>query len=178
MSFPDFFSEFDIIEYYDNNLSDPKKAYAIAKLSKYYTNQQIRSSLAIKTASTVSYYKRAGLVLSLDELTLWDRNTHKITLGHVRAILNYNLSKRDRILRDILAKGLSVRRVEAIAKQVPSSTNADIEKYAAQMSECLGCSVNIDYNPNKQSGVLSVSFFSLDDLTDKAESLGYTPESH
>ena len=178
MSFPILLSEFDIINYYEQDFSDPKKSYAIAELSQYYTNHQIRTALNIRTASSVSYYKRAGLVLSIDELELWERNSHKITLGHIRAILNYNAVKRDSILRDILSKGLSVRQVEAIAKHSHSSTNSDIEKYASEMSEHLGCSVDITYNPNKQTGVLSVSFFSLDDLTDKAEKLGYHQDSY
>ncbi len=178
MSFPILYSEFDIIEYYDHNLSDPQKAYAIAELSKFYTNQQIRTKLEIRAASTVSYFKRAGSVLSIDELELWNRNTQRITLGHIRAILNYQPSQRDTILRDILAKGLSVRQVESIGKQAPYSTNSDIEKYALDMSEQLGCTVNISYNPNKQSGVLSISYFSLDDLADKANKLGYNPEDN
>ena len=117
MSLPDFFDEFDATEYYSDDLSDAHKAFTVAFLSSHYSNKQIRYSLNIKNNYTVSHLKAVGLKLTENELELWHQNQDKISLGHVRAITKYDAVKRDSILRDILAKGHSVRYVESLEKQ-------------------------------------------------------------
>lgn len=177
MSLPILLDEFDAIQYYRDELSDAHKAFTIAYLSKYYSNKQIRDALKIKNNYTVSQFKTAGLKLTEAELELWDKNSNQISLGHIRAIVKYDESERDSILRDILSKKLSVRHVESLAKK-KEENNADLERYEREMALQLGYAIKINYDPNKKVGSLTLPFYSYENLEDIADKLGYKSDDY
>jgi ParB family chromosome partitioning protein len=172
MTLPDFFDEFDAIEYYSDDLSDAHKAFTVAFLSNNYSNKQIRYSLNIKNNYTVSHLKSVGLKLTENELELWHQNSDKISLGHVRALVKYDAARRDSILRNILVKGHSVRYVESLEKQTQKK-DPNVEKYERDMGDQLGCKIDIKYDPNKKIGSLTLPFYSYEDLENIAIKLGY-----
>jgi hypothetical protein len=177
MSLPILLDEFDAIEYFNNELSDAHKAYTIAYLSKYYSNKQIRDALKIKNNYTVSQFKTAGLKLTDEELELWDKNSNRISLGHIRAIVKYKEPERDTILRDILSKKLSVRHVESLTK-TKEENSADIERYEREMALQLGYAIKIKYDPNKKVGSMTLPFYSYENLEDIADKLGYKSDEY
>ncbi|ODS23553.1 transcriptional regulator [Candidatus Endobugula sertula] len=166
----------EAIRYYQEteSISDAEKAYVVRLLSlEGYQNKRIRDVLGIEKVYAVTHLKRAGLALSDDELTLWLNNPKKITLGHVRAAAKLPQPKRETLLRDILAKKISVHECELIAKGQSEEKDVDVKRYAEDMENQLGRPINIRYNPAKCSGSVTLQFFGLDDLDDVSESLGY-----
>lgn len=171
----------EAIEFYcDNpNTTDAVRAYIVGLLKKEnYSNPQIRRVLAIKKVYTVTHLSRVGLSLSVSELTLWHNNPHRITLGHVRAVSQLSPSKREKLLRNQLAKKLSVRQFERIAKNEEPSQDADIERYQEMMGNVLGKPIKIRYDTNARSGDLTIRYFGLDDLDSLSKALGFDPKVH
>ncbi len=166
----------EAIRYYHETarISDAEKAYVIRILSQEgYQNKRIRDVLTIAKVYTVTHLKRVGTVLSEDELELWLNNPQKITLGHVRAVAKLPQPKRETLLRELLAKKISVHECEVIAKGQSEEKDVDVKRYAQDMEDQLGRPVSIRYNPAKCSGSLTLQFFGLDDLDDVSGLLGY-----
>jgi len=159
------------------SLTDAAKAYAIGLISNDgYSNSEIREALEIDKVYAVTHLKRAGTQLSLDELELWHNNPSKNTLGHVRAIAKLNREKREPLLRNLLANKCSVAEYEAIGRGRETDKDVDIKRFEQLMSERLGRDIKIQYNKGKQYGRITLGFFTLDDLDDITEKLGYSPE--
>lgn len=157
--------------------TDAAKAYAIGVMSNDgYSNTEIREALEIDKVYTVTHFKRAGTLLSIDELDLWHKNPGRITLGHVRAIAKLKREKREALLRDLLSKKHSVAEYEAIGRGQEKSKDADIKRFEQLMSEALGRDIKIQYNKAKQYGRITLGFFTLNDLDEIAEKLGFLPE--
>lgn len=94
----------------------------------------------------------------------------KISAGHARVLVP--LDNAEDIARDIVAKGLSVRQVEALAKKPrqpkiaqPSKSNKDPDTIALEndLSAALGLRVSIQHGQGEQ-GELRVKYKNLDDL--------------
>jgi ParB family chromosome partitioning protein len=97
-----------------------------------------------------------------------------ITAGHGRALLSVNNeAARERLLAEILQKGLSVREVETraaalnkagAAKAKPAATKRDPELNAMEdrFRERLGTKVAI--NGDMRQGSISIEYYSMDDL--------------
>ncbi|HDZ37060.1 MAG TPA: transcriptional regulator [Marinobacter sp.] len=155
------------------NLTDAQKAHLIGFLSdEGLRNSEIREALDIDRPYTVSHLKRAAR-LSENELTLWHNNPTKITLGHVRAIANFPEARRTKMLRDLLARRIPVHEYESIARGEASEIDVDIKRFQESVSEQTGHPISIRYNSRKRSGSISIQFFSLGELEDIAEQLGY-----
>ena len=101
-------------------------------------------------------------------------NAGKLSAGHARALINQ--PDPEAVARDIVAKGLNVRQVEALgqekaaaagkaittrARSVKDSDTIALEK---RLSDALGLVVNIDHRG--QGGVLQVRYRNLDQLDD------------
>lgn len=65
-------------------------------------------------------------------------NPSQITLGHVRAIEKLPRSTREPLLRELLAKKISVHQYEMIAQGRREESSADIKIYAQGMEDQLG----------------------------------------
>ncbi|MET0670053.1 MAG: ParB/RepB/Spo0J family partition protein [Xanthobacteraceae bacterium] len=101
-------------------------------------------------------------------------NAGKLSAGHARALINQ--PDPEAVARDIVAKGLNVRQVEALgqekaaaagkavttrARSVKDSDTIALEK---RLSDALGLVVSIDHRG--QGGVLQVRYRNLDQLDD------------
>ena len=117
-------------------------------------------------------------MLSDDELTLWHNNPKRITLGHVRAIAKLSQSKRERLLRGLLAKKTPVRQFEQLAKGEEVNQGTDIKRYELLMGEALGRPIKIQYNASKRTGTVTLRFFNLDDLDVISKAQGFDYGSH
>ena len=99
-----------------------------------------------------------------------------ITMGHARALATADDA--DELAREVIAKGLSVRQTEALAKRVrpgagsdvaPASArragqviNADLEALERQLTDMTGLRVQVSHNGTK--GALTLHYSSLDQL--------------
>lgn len=179
-SLPLILSREDAINYYKStsHITDAEKSYVVRILSEEgLSNKCIRQALNIQKVYTVTHYKRAGTALSDDEIELWMNNPSQITLGHVRAIAKIPRLKREPLLRELLAKKISVHQYEMIAQGKREESNTDVKTYAQGMEDQLGRPVSIQYNAKKCSGTLTLGFYGLEDLDDVGESLGYVLEA-
>ena len=96
----------------------------------------------------------------------------KISEGHLRALLPLPLSEAINALGDILAKGLSVREAEALARKmvrVPGrprvrarGADPDVAGLAAELRAALGTKVEIQRG--RKGGRIAIQFYSDDDF--------------
>ena len=101
-------------------------------------------------------------------------NAGKLSAGHARALINQ--SDPEAVAREIVAKGLNVRQVEALGQEQaaaagkPAKTRARANKPAdtialeRRVSDALGLVVTIDHRGN--GGVLQVRYRTLEQLDD------------
>lgn len=178
--FPLLLDSTEAVSWYLANPSanDALKAYAIGVMSRDgMTNRSIRKALSIDKVYTVTHYKRAGVLLTQEELMLWNKNPVRVTLGHVRAVAKIPRSLREPLLRDLVSgTKLSVADfTDRISGKEPAK-DIDIKRLETSMSEALGRTVQIRYNKNNQTGSLKVSFYQLDDLEDLMVKVGFKLE--
>lgn len=111
------------------------------------------------------------LTLPADVLELLE--TGKLTAGHARALVT--AEDPSALAKQIVARGLSVREAEKLAKQAgrPQSTrkpNATVEKDAdtaaleGDLSGSLGMKVQINHQPGRESGQVTIAYKTLDEL--------------
>lgn len=160
-----------------DDLNDAQKSYIIGFLAKEgKSNAEIRQLLGIQKVYTVTHYKRAGTLLSEEELQLWSRNPIRITLGHIRAVTSLPRAKREALLRGILTSRKSVQELVLIAKGKEPGLDVDIKRFAIEMGESIGRNVAISFDKVKGRGSLTLDFYSLDDLDDLSSKLGYVAQ--
>lgn len=171
----------EAVEYLNNNRCDDAiTAYAIGIMSKEgYSNKMIRDATGIDKVYTVTHYKRAGTMLSEEEILLWHNNPLRITLGHVRVVSKLNRTIRERFLRDLISKKInekpiSVSTLKDLSQGVEPTKNSDIKRLENDMEEATGRSIQIEYNKDKKTGSIKLSFFTLNDLDKLCKMVGYS----
>jgi ParB family chromosome partitioning protein len=132
-----------------------------------------------KNRSTVTNYIR---LLKLPVEVQVAVRDNKITMGHARALINIDDElTQTTILRNIVAKDLSVREVEEIARNLnkqPSAPKenitvqipAEVENYRDQIAGRFNTKVNVSLN-NKGKGNIVISFNSQKQLKNILEEL-------
>ena len=166
----------EAVDYFKNhnNLNDAQISYLVGFLAREgKSNREIRTLLGIPKVYTVTHYKRAGTLLSDDELNLWSKNSGRITLGHVRMVANMPRTEREVLLRGLLAKKKSVLELGRLAKGHRSEVDVDIKLFSIRMSESIGRPVDITFDKQTKKGKLVLGFFSLDDLEALTTLLGF-----
>lgn len=98
----------------------------------------------------------------------------KLTAGHARALITS--SQASTLAEQVVAKGLSVRETEKLAKSPdkPAQPKSDAQPWAQKdadtralendLTTTLGMRVNIDHKPGASAGKVTISYRSLDDL--------------
>jgi ParB family chromosome partitioning protein len=103
----------------------------------------------------------------------------QITMGQVRPLIGHDHA--EALAKMIVAKGLSARQVEALARQPagkarqksrPPEKSADIEALEKQAAEKLGLAFHIDWNEAKNCGKITISCQSLDQMSNLLAQLG------
>lgn len=132
-----------------------------------------------KNRSTVANALR---LLKLPDAVRGDVVGRKLTMGHARALLS--LEDEEDILEareQVLAKGLSVRETEALAKKIKNfgrvakpkvkvENDPELASLAEEMKRALGTQVRII--PKGKGGKVEISYFSAEDLERFLELLG------
>ena len=122
-----------------------------------------------KKRSTIANYMR---LLKLDPIIQTGIRDQFITMGHGRALVNISDSKLQiELYKKIVKKGLSVRGVESLVKNLrdPKTKSSDnylspfINQAAEELKKILGTSVSV--SSNKQGkGILKINFDSQEEL--------------
>lgn len=164
-------SEIAIIENLQREDLNPiESAKAIKNLIQQYSLTQ--DEVADKIGKSRPAVANTLRLLSLPEqiITLVEKN--KLTAGHARALLAIdNPAKQKEIAVAIIEKGLTVRDVENIIKnlnkpktepQKPKEKSLELKDFENKIKRALSTSVSIKGNDNK--GKIVIDYYSVDDL--------------
>ena len=133
-----------------------------------HTQEKLAESLG-KSRSHIANLLR---LLTLPDEVLAYLREGKLTAGHARTLVT--AENPAALARQIIAKGLSVRQAEKLAKGgtekresvsvSKGEKDADTKALELDLSANLGMKVTVDHNAGKASGVLSIAYDSLDQL--------------
>ena len=164
-------SEIAIIENLQREDLNPiESAKAIKNLINQYNLTQ--DEVADKIGKSRPAVANTLRLLTLPEqiITLVEQN--KLTAGHARTLLGIdNAAKQKEIAVAIIEKGLTVRDVENIIKNLnkpkttpakPQEKSLELKDFESKIKRVLSTSVSIKGNDNK--GKIVIDYYSLDDL--------------
>ncbi len=143
-----------------------------------HTQEKLAEALG-KSRSHIANLLR---LLSLPQDVLDLLRDGKLSAGHARALVT--AENPSVLARRIVASGLSVRQAEKLAKgrvdkSDSSSKNkpvkdADTKALEQDLSANIGLKVEIDHHAGKQSGVVRISYETLDELDELCQQLTFT----
>ena len=145
-----------------------------------HTQEKLSEALG-KSRSHIANLMR---LLQLPEDVLKMLKDGELSAGHARALITS--SDPSALARKVVKGGLSVRQTEALAKSAGTSTakpkpakekqskDADTVALEGDLSANLGMKVQIDHKAGGESGKLSISYTSLDDLDELCRILSAT----
>lgn len=161
------------------DLNPMEEAVALKRFQDEFelTQQEVAAAVG-KSRTTVTNLLRL-INLSEEVKTLLEHGD--IEMGHARAILTLGNEQQRELARQVVARGLSVRQTEAMARRLqqeeanpvaPIRVDADIKKLQDNLSDKVGVPVNIQHSA-KGKGRLVFSYNSLDELDGILAHLGY-----
>ena len=151
----------------DLNAIEAARAYKLLMETYDLTQEQLAERLG-KSRSAVANTLRA---LSAPQILQDAVQEGKISEGHLRALLPLPLSDAIRVLGEILAKGMSVREAEALARKMVHPTHRrgrekaddpDLAGVTAELRAALGTKVEI--TKGRKGGKIAIQFYSDDDF--------------
>jgi ParB family chromosome partitioning protein len=132
-----------------------------------YTQENVAEKVGKDRASVANHLRLLKLPLEIQDLL----SDGKISMGHAKVLLGLDDPRAlVALARKIMAKGLSVREVEALLarteKEVPApkkrKADPNLEAVQEDLLRVLGTKVTIDGTPKR--GIIKVFYFSLDEL--------------
>ena len=150
-------------------------------LGDYELTQEELSERVGKNRATIANRVR---LLQLPDMIQTAIADGRLSEGQVRPLVAIKDSGQQlKFFQEIIAKSLNSRQVEELVKnstaekikasgKKSTKTDANIKALAEKLEATLGIRVKIKYNPQKQSGNLSLDYFSLDDLEKILKLLG------
>jgi ParB family chromosome partitioning protein len=153
------------------DLNPMEEAFALKRLQDEFelTQQQVAEAVG-KSRTAVTNALRL-LNLSDEVKTMLEHGD--LEMGHARCLLTLEPEKQRLVARTVVAKSLSVRQTEALAKKVAEQkdveaalkedSNKDILKLQEQLGEKVGVPVHIQHAKNG-SGKLVLKYNNLDEL--------------
>ena len=153
----------------DLNAIETARAYKLLMETYDLTQEQLAERLG-KSRSAVANTLRALQAPQILQDAVQDG---KISEGHLRALLPLPLSDAIRALGDILAKGMSVREAEALARKMVHPTHPrkrarangsdpDLAGVTAELRGALGTKVEI--TRGRKGGRIAIQFYSDEDF--------------
>jgi ParB family chromosome partitioning protein len=154
----------------DLNAIESARAYKLLMETYDLTQEQLAERLG-KSRSAVANTMRA---LQAPQLLQDAVIEGKISEGHLRALASLPLSVALNALADVLAKGMSVRQAEALARKMvrptghstdrrqARSTDPEMRQAAADLRTALG--TKVDITRGRKGGRIAIEFYSSDDF--------------
>src|SRR5712692_2017602 len=153
----------------DLNAIETARAYKLLMETYDLTQEQLAERLG-KSRSAVANTLRA---LQAPQILQDAVQEGKISEGHLRALLPLPLSEAVRALGEILAKGMSVREAEALARKMVHPTHTrrrarakgsdpDLAGVTAELRTALGTKVEI--TRGRKGGRIAIQFYSDEDF--------------
>jgi ParB family transcriptional regulator, chromosome partitioning protein len=159
----------------DLSVIEESQGYQKLLETNRYTQDQL-SDIIGKSRSHIANLLRLLLLPPSVQCLLLER---KITMGQARPLIGHDQA--EALAKMIVAKGLSARQAEALAKQPtgkdgqkskPPEKSADIKALEKQAVDKLGLAFHIDWNEAKDRGKVTIDCQSLDQMTNLLAQLG------
>lgn len=163
------------------DLNPMEEAFALKRLQDEFelTQQQVAEAVGKSRTAVTNSLRLLNLT---DEVkTLLEHGD--LEMGHARCLLTLEPDKQRAVARAVVAKSLSVRQTEALAKKaadendldaiVKEENNKDILKLQEQLGEKVGVPVQIQHAKNG-SGKLVLKYNNLDELDGILAHLNFT----
>jgi len=164
------------------NLNAVEEAMGYRQLMDRFGHTQEKLAEALgKSRSHIANLLR--LLTLPEEVLTWLREG-KLTAGHARALIT--AENPTELARRVIAKGLSVRQTEALAKKPKVETkdrkpkenkaekDADTRALELDLTASLGMEVRIDHRAGGESGVVSIQYKTLEELDELCQILART----
>jgi ParB family chromosome partitioning protein len=152
----------------DLNAIETARAYKLLMETYDLTQEQLAERLG-KSRSAVANTLRALAAPQILQDAVQDG---KISEGHLRALLPLPLSDAIRALGEILAKGMSVRQAEGLARKMVhpthprrrggAGTDPDLAGVTAELRSALGTKVEV--TKGRKGGRITIQFYSDEDF--------------
>ncbi|WP_110649693.1 ParB/RepB/Spo0J family partition protein [Salinicola peritrichatus] len=151
------------------NLNPVEEAMALKRLLEEFelTQQQVADAVGRSRAQVTNLLR----LLALDPhvQTLLERGD--LDMGHARALLSLPAAKQRQAAHEVVARELTVRQTEALAKQLASGQKkgddkrqpADVGRLENRLADLLGAPVKIHHNASGK-GRVTIRYTSLDEL--------------
>ncbi|MCB1349179.1 MAG: ParB/RepB/Spo0J family partition protein [Maritimibacter sp.] len=143
-----------------------------------HTQEKLAEALGKSRSHIANMLRLLNLPSDVQELL----REGKLSAGHARALVTAD--DPSGLAKAVVAKGLSVREVERLAKKAdtpgkgktppasPPRKDADTVALEGDLSAAMGLKVAIDHKPGGQAGVVTIRYDSLDELDDICRKLG------
>lgn len=160
------------------DLNPIEEAVALKRLQDEFelTHQEVATAVGKSRAAVTNSLRLLNLT---DEVrTLLEHGD--LEMGHARCLLSLPADVQCQVARQIVAKGLSVRQAEALARAAlqnkddgePARRDPDIEKLQESLAEHIGVPVDIQHSA-KGKGKLVLKYNNLDELDGILQHLRY-----
>lgn len=163
-----------------SDLNPIEEAEAYSNLSKKYqmTQQEIANKMGKDRASVANIMRLLQLGREIREMV----KNSDIQLGHAKVLMGIqDLATQKSLAKRVVKKGLSVRALENLAKQIkdgeaseedveleaPDVNEALLKNLAAELQKSLGTKVQLDFNGRK--GKIQIGFYSIEELNNLSD---------
>ena len=160
-----------------SDLNPVEEAQGFEQLMTRYDRTQ--EQLAAVLGKSRPYIANALRLLSLPQDVRALLQDGKITAGHARALITAD--DPSKLASLVVARGLSVRETEKLAKKGPTAPkpqkakqdkDADTRALEGDLSATLGMRVTLNHAPGNDGGTLSIRYRDLEQLDDLCRLLG------
>jgi len=142
-----------------------------------HTQEKMAEALGKSRSHIANMLRLLNLPADVQELL----RDGKLSAGHARALVT--AEDPSGLARTVVAKGLSVRDVERLAKRpdtgdkpkrapTPSRKDADTVALEGDLSAAMGFKVAIDHKPGRGTGAVTIRYETLEELDDICRKLG------
>ncbi len=154
------------------NLNPLEEAQGIKRLIDEFamTHEKAAEAVGRSRVAVSNILRLLTLTHAVQEMLL----QNKLDMGHARALIGLDAAQQIMLANKVVQLNLSVREVEALAKQQQEtkinnkqkiSVNHDVMRLQEALSDKLGAKVSIDAKASG-AGTLKISYSSLDQLDD------------
>ncbi|MBV1868934.1 MAG: ParB/RepB/Spo0J family partition protein [Marinosulfonomonas sp.] len=161
-----------------SDLNPVEEAVGYRQLMERFGHTQ--EKLAEALSKSRSYIANLLRLLQLPDDVLELLRDGRLSTGHARALITTD--NPSELARHVVARGLSVRETERLAKapKEPTKTekvaktktkDADTRAMEAELTAELGMRVSIDHGPNGEGGRISINYRTLEDLDELCRNL-------
>jgi ParB family chromosome partitioning protein len=151
----------------DLNPLDEARAFKLLLDSTGSTQEEVAERIGKSRVAVANSLR----LLALPDEALEALRAGVISAGHGRAILSVSPERRVAFLREIVAKGATVREAEALAKKPARKAktaaprrDADLRALEDRLAKALGARVTLKPGKKKGSGAIAIRYQSFDDL--------------